>query len=105
MNTSEKNLKTTTKKSSSTHTFTQDSTDYSKNEEIIQRDEILGTPFMCITVKEGSFGAIGEYRVTQIYEKKSDVKEFFDIKNISWDKIATLIACVNHKERQILNQK
>lgn len=41
-------------------------------EELIKVDNITGTPFTTVTTDDGTFVAMGKYRLTDVYEHKED---------------------------------
>jgi len=72
----------------------------SKNTELIQRDKLEGTPFTIITIEDGSFGTLGEYRVTEKMKTKKEVEKY--LKEPKWDTIATIVSILiteNNKQK------
>ena len=59
------------------------------NSEIIKRKDIKNSPFIIITVEKGSFGTMGKYRITEIYETPEEVEE--ELKEITWNRIIQVI--------------
>jgi len=59
------------------------------NSEIIKRKDIKNSPFIVITVEKGSFGTMGKYRITEIYETPEEVEE--ELKEITWNRIIQVI--------------
>lgn len=59
-------------------------TDNSNSSELIQKEELTGTPFTVVTTEEGSFGVMGKYRITEIGEKQAIIDE---LSYIEWDRI------------------
>lgn len=83
---------------SSTDTDTTDKIDYSKNFKVVEHIELPDSPFRVITVLNNdvkkSFGALGNKRITEFYKGENQVemvKDYLDIKNITWDKISLLV--------------
>lgn len=70
--------------------------EHSEKTELIKRRQIENTPFMIVTTAEGSFGAMAEYRLTEPMQTEKEVEEYF--KDITWDKIATLILILIEKQ-------
>lgn len=74
----------------------------SEKEELIKRTPIEESPFYVITTKDGSFGVIGEYRITEIMSEPEDVTNYFE--KITWDKISTLILILIDKFNKSTNE-
>lgn len=69
--------------------------------ELIKREDIENSPFEVITTSDGSFGAMGQYRITEVMETKEAVKE--DLKEMSWNRVIqvmTIILDINNKNAQ-----
>jgi lipopolysaccharide assembly outer membrane protein LptD (OstA) len=71
---SSQNVKEVNKKDSST-----------KNEELIQRLQVPESPFTVITAEGKSFGVMGEYRITEDYDDKEDVRN--ELEKITWNRM------------------
>ncbi len=54
------------------------------NKELISRKEVKDTPFTVVTTEEGSFGAMGRYRITEVGEAKEIEKE---LKRMTWNRM------------------
>lgn len=66
--------------------------DKSKNEALFNRKEIKNTPFEVISTKEGHFIALGQYRLSELYEKQDEaVKE---ANKITWNRLFQVIGIV-----------
>jgi len=61
----------------------------SGKEELVKREKIKDSPFEIITQQGKSFGIMGDYRVTEQYEKKSEVKK--ELSKITWNRIVQVI--------------
>jgi hypothetical protein len=59
------------------------------SEELIKRESINDSPFEIITIKEESFGAMGEYRITETYKTIAEVKK--ELKKITWNRIIQVV--------------
>lgn len=75
------------------------------NSELIQRDEVKDTPFMIITIEDkGSFGALGEYRITETYKTKEAVRQ--EVEKITWNRVIQVMMIINDKmEKEEINLK
>jgi hypothetical protein len=60
----------------------------SENTELIERFELENSPFTIITTDEGSFGAMGKYRITEPGEK-SDIEK--ELNEITWNRIVQVM--------------
>jgi hypothetical protein len=60
-----------------------------ENNQIIERNEIENTPFVMVTLEQGSFVALGNYRVSEVYETKEEAENY--IKTITWDNLFNVI--------------
>lgn len=61
----------------------------SGKKQLIKKEEIKNSPFTIITIEKESFGVMGEYRVTQKYKTKKEVKE--ELENITWNRIVQVM--------------
>jgi|NOAtaT_7_FD_contig_101_1041401_length_3353_multi_3_in_0_out_0_2 hypothetical protein len=52
---------------------------------IIEREEIEKTPFLLVTHEDGSFIALGNYRISENYETKAEALNY--INTINWDNL------------------
>jgi hypothetical protein len=71
-------------------------------EEIIIRENIAETPFQIITVKDESFGVMGEYRVTEQLSSAKKVKE--ELKKITWNRIVQVMMIMKNIDEKITNK-
>ena len=69
---------------------------YSKNEELIKREDIKDSPFTMITTEEGTFGVMGKYRITEFGTTK-EVKA--ELKKITWNRIIQVIMLINENNK------
>ena len=60
-----------------------------ENTELITREQIDETPFTVIGTKEGFFGSIGKYRITEPVETAEEVKKELEV--ISWNRITQIM--------------
>ncbi len=56
-----------------------------KNTEMVKREDVPNSPFVVVTVEEGSFGTLGKWRITEM--KQSSAEVFDELNNISWNRI------------------
>ncbi len=64
----------------------------SKQEELIKREPIENSPFVCITTEKGSWVVLGNFRVTEIRDSKDEaIKE---ATAMTWNNIVKVISCV-----------
>jgi hypothetical protein len=69
------------------------------SEELVKRKTIENTPFEIITVDGKSFGAMGQYRVT---EPKDTVKKVeTELKKITWDRIVQVVMILNEVKNKV----
>ena len=61
----------------------------SGKEELVKREKIKDSPFEIITQQGTSFGIMGDYRVTEQYKKKAEVKK--ELSKITWNRIVQVI--------------
>lgn len=59
-------------------------------------EEVKDTPFAIVEENEEYFGVIGKYRITEKWENKKNLEE--NLKEITWNKIVTLVAILMEKE-------
>lgn len=98
---------------------------YSSNEQIVQRENVAGTPFTIITTAghgkeiykwngkeeiqvttdgDMSFGTLGKYRITHNRVSKSEVRD--ELTDFSWDTVMKLLAIIIPEEvNRVLTQK
>lgn len=69
-----------------------------KGEELIKRNHVLGTPFVIITVDEGSFVGCGKYRLTE-FMTEEECQEL--INNRDWNLIISMVSIISES----INQK
>jgi translation elongation factor P/translation initiation factor 5A len=74
----------------------------SSKEELVKRVSIDESPFEVITIKGESFGAMGDYRLTEKYKTATEVKK--ELKKITWNRIIQVIMILD-EVKQKLNQK
>jgi hypothetical protein len=65
------------------------------SKELIKREEIENTPFTIVTVNKESFGAMGEYRITEPRETAEEVRE--ELKEINWNRIVQVMMILTKK--------
>ncbi len=69
------------------------------SEELVKRKTIENTPFEIITVDGKSFGAMGQYRVT---EPKDTVKKVeTELKKITWDRIVQVVMILKEVKNKV----
>lgn len=90
-------MKNTELKQSQMNVEKTDSKDSSS--ELISRVDIKDTPFTIITTEEKHFGAMGRYRITELYNTYEEAVE--ETKKITWNRIVQVIQLVT----EMLNDK
>ncbi len=70
-----------------------DKKNFGEKEELVKREQIKDSPFEIITQEGYSFGIMGEYRVTEKYDKKTEVKK--ELKKMTWNRIVQVIMILN----------
>lgn len=63
------------------------------NSELIKREDVAESPFTVITTEEGSFGVMGQYRITEPHKNKGKVIK--ELKKITWNRIIQVIMLLN----------
>ncbi len=56
---------------------------------MIKKENLKDTPFEVVTINGESFGVMGDYRVTEKYEKSADVKK--ELKRITWNRLIQVV--------------
>jgi hypothetical protein len=76
----------------------------SGNEQLVEREAIENSPFTIITVDEQSFGVMGEFRVTEKYTWKDDVRK--ELEKITWNRIVQVFMILNKltKDESFMNE-
>lgn len=67
--------------------------DDTKKEELIKRTEVPNSPFVVITTKEGSFGVLGKYRLTEVYATEKEA--IAGTSAMTWNRIIQVMSLVN----------
>jgi len=71
----------------------QDSLESSEKEELIKKEEIINTPFHVITTEGKSFGALGQYRLTENMGSPEEVEE--ELNKLTWNRIVQVVLLLN----------
>jgi hypothetical protein len=58
----------------------------------VTRTEIDDTPFTVVTTKNGSFGILGKYRITEFYTDKEQCIQ--EVKKMTWNRILQVVSLV-----------
>lgn len=66
--------------------------DKEKNTELIQKTEVPDSPFVIVTTEEGSFAALGKYRLTEVYKTKQEAIDH--VSRVTWNRIIQVISLV-----------
>jgi len=79
--------------------------DSGPKEELIERDEIKDSPFEVITKNGESWGAMGQYRLTEVRNDKRKVKK--ELEKITWNRIIQVTMILNeiNKKQQLKTEK
>jgi len=64
------------------------------SEELIKREEVEGTPFIIVTTENGSFGVLGEFRITEVKEIEVLREE---LRYVDWNKIVQVVMILINK--------
>lgn len=76
----------------------------SEKEELIKKENVKDTPFEIITIDGESFGAMGDYRLTEKKGSKKEIKK--ELSAITWNRIIQIIMILDEvKTRNINNKK
>lgn len=69
-------------------------------EEMITRDDIEGSPFHIIGTEQGVFGAMGNYRITEVREdtKKNRKAIVEELKDVNWNRIIQVMIILIEKQ-------
>lgn len=70
-------------------TNVEETKEVSSNSEIVKREDVKDTPFTIITTEEGVFGVMGEYRITEVEQSISKVRQ--EIKKVTWNRIVQVM--------------
>lgn len=65
-----------------------------ESKELINRCEIKDSPFVVVTVKEGSFGTLGKYRLTEVFKTKDEA--IIAMEKITWNRIIQVMSLINN---------
>lgn len=76
-----------------------DNEDFSKNEELIKREDIKDSPFHLISTEKGHFVSVGEYRITELRETREQALD--DIKDITWNRIVQIVLILMEQRQKI----
>lgn len=74
----------------------------SKSSELIERFELENSPFTIITTEEGSFGAMGKYRITEPGLKEDIEKE---LNEITWNRIVQVMLILLETKPKLENNE
>lgn len=66
------------------------------NSELIKRTEIKDTPFTVITIEGKSFGSMGQYRITEIYNNEETPKK--EVQKITWNRLIQVIMLLQEQK-------
>ncbi len=90
-----KAMKATTEKQLLNINTNADVLESNSNSNLIERENIENTPFTVITENGYSFGVMAEYRITEKYDTKEEVRQ--ELKEITWNKIIQVTALLIEK--------
>ncbi len=74
-----------------------------KNTEMVKREDVPNSPFVVVTVEEGSFGTLGKWRITELCKTSKEV--FDDLSVISWDRVIQVIQLILQADSEGLINK
>lgn len=64
------------------------------SEELIKREEVEGTPFVIVTTENGSFGVLGEFRITEVKDIEVLREE---LRYVDWNRIIQVVMILINK--------
>lgn len=67
-------------------------TSSSASSELVKRTEVPNSPFVVITTEEGSFGTLGNYRITEISQDPHGLVE--ELEKFTWNRVVQLIGII-----------
>lgn len=70
-----------------------------EKKEIKKVNHILGTPFMIVTFEEGSFVAMGKYRLTEFQPTEEDARNLIPDFQEGWDFLLNVISAIVSAEQ------
>ncbi len=75
------------------------------NTELVNREDVVNSPFSVVTTEEGSFGVLGKWRITEVHANKEIVHEELSV--VTWNRIMQVISLVleANKETELMSQK
>ncbi len=75
-----------------------------KNTEMVKREDVPNSPFVVVTVEEGSFGTLGKWRITELHENSAEVFEELSI--VSWDRVIQVMTLlIQANDDGLINKK
>ena len=77
-----------------------DKKNYSKKQ-LVEREQLKDTPFEIITIEGESFGTMGQYRLTEKYKDRKEVKK--ELEKITWNRIIQIIMLLDELKQNINN--
>ena len=78
--------------------LTNEKTQESKGEELVQRENVKDSPFVIITTEDGSFGSMGKWRITEIRKTKNEVLQ--ELTKITWDRIIQVVMLLTEVNKE-----
>jgi hypothetical protein len=60
--------------------------------ELVKRKEINNTPFTVITTEKGSFGTMGKYRLTEVFETEKEA--ITNVQKMTWNRIVQVTSLI-----------
>ncbi len=73
------------------------------NTVMVKREEVPNSPFVVVTVEEGSFGTLGKWRITELCETSKEV--FDDLSVISWNRVIQVVQLILQADSEGLINK
>ncbi len=75
-----------------------------KNTEMCKREDVPNSPFVVVTVEEGSFGTLGKWRITEIKQNSAEV--FDELSTLSWNRIIQVMTLLMRaKDEGLINKE
>jgi len=79
----------TTMQQKQSNTDVEEKFNSNSNSELIKKTDVENSPFQVVTTEQGSFGTMGQYRLTEVFENENEAIE--EMKTITWNKIVQVM--------------
>ncbi len=85
------------------HTNVKEEDNKVSSEGSIDRESIEDTPFTLVTLDGYSFGAMGDYRLTEKSNDKEAVRK--ELNKITWNRIVQIVMILDEVKEKLKNKK